>query len=169
VDGWVYLGEEIVDPASGEVAEAINPVRCRRCGDGLSHEEVRRFLEARRWHFAKSMPDNPHSYCLRREAADEGMFEAVVEHLREHGSPYPWWGNVYDQYVAGDHAYWTMGKPPRETILINRKTLEQVRIDQLLNKGGGGVVWGWLHTDVEAEREELRRRESGQDELGEGA
>jgi hypothetical protein len=30
-------------------------------------------------------------------------------------------------------------------------------------------VWPWLYQDVEAEREELRRRESGQDELGGGA
>ncbi|MBA2510608.1 MAG: hypothetical protein H0V28_03915 [Rubrobacteraceae bacterium] len=46
--------------------------------------------------------------------------------------------------------------------------MERVRIDQLTNKGGGGIVWPWLHNDVEAEREELRRKESGQAELAEG-
>ena len=113
--------------------------------DGLTHAEARHWLEAQRWHFANTMSDNPHSYCLRREAADEGMFEAAVAHIREFGQPYPWWGTVYLQYVAGDFAYWTMGKRPQETILVNRKPLERVRLDQLTNKGGGGIVWPWLH------------------------
>jgi hypothetical protein len=166
--GWVYIGEEIVDPESGEVAEAINPVRCRRCGDGFSHAYVQQWLESQRWVYAKSRPTNPHQYCLRREADDEVTFERIVEHIRELGHPYPWWGTVYRQYVAGDFAYWTMGAAPRQTQLINRKTLEQVRLDQLTNKGGAGFVWPELHEDVEAERAELRKQESSQDELGEG-
>lgn len=136
---------------------------------GLTHAEVGRWLESQRWIFARSRPTNPHSYCLRREAGEDAMFEAVVEHIREFGQPYPWWGTVYLQYVAGSHAYWTMGAAVKDTILINRKSLEQVRLDQLTNKGGGGIVWPWLHQDVEAEREDLRWRESGQDELGGGA
>jgi hypothetical protein len=166
--GWVFVGEEIVDPKSGEVVEAINPVRCKRCRDGLSEEDVQRWLESQRWHYASSRPDNPHSYCLRQEAEDQESFERVVEYLGEYGSPYPWWGKVYPQYVAGEHAYWTMGATLENTELINRKTLEQVRQDQLVNKGGGGIVWPWLHHDIEAERAELRRQESAQDELGEG-
>ena len=43
--------------------------------------------------------------------------------------------------MAGDFAYWTMGKRPQETILVNRKPLERVHLDQLTNKGGGGIVW----------------------------
>jgi hypothetical protein len=43
--GWVFLGEDVLDPESGEVTEAVNPVRCTRCGDGLSHAFVRRWLE----------------------------------------------------------------------------------------------------------------------------
>jgi hypothetical protein len=62
-----------------------------------------------------------------------------------------------------------MGDALENTELINRKSLERVRLDQLTNKGGGGIVWPWLHGDVEAERAELRRQESAQDELGEGA
>jgi hypothetical protein len=167
--GWVYIGEEIVDPESGEIAEAINPVRCRHCGGGFSHAYVQQRLESQRWICARSRPSNPHEYCLRREADDEATFERIVEHIRELGHPYPWWGSVYRQYVAGDFAYWTMGSPPHETELINRKTLEQVRLDQLTNKGGGGIVWPWLHKDVEAERAELKKQQSAQDELGEGA
>jgi hypothetical protein len=105
----------------------------------LTHAEVRRWLESRRWIFARSRPTNPHSYTLRREADDEAMFEAVVEHIREFGQPYPWWGTIYIQYVAGTHAYWTMGAAVKDTLLINRKTLERVRLDQLTNKGSEPV------------------------------
>ena len=159
---------EIVDPESGEVVEAISPVRCTRCGDGLSRAYVQRWLECQRWIFARSRPYNPHEYCLRREAGDPELGEKVVEHLREFGHPYPWWGTVYMQYVCGSHAYWTMGAPLAETEVINRKSLERVRQDQLTNRGGGGIVWPWLHSDIEAEREELRRQKAGQEELGEG-
>jgi hypothetical protein len=158
-----------LDPESGEVTEAVNPVRCTRCGDGLSHAYVRQWLEGQCWHFARSRPDNPHSYSLRREADDQETFEQIVEFIREYGSGYPWWGAIYDQLSLGEYCYWTMGAPFSQTQLINRKSLEQVRQDQLTNRGGGGVVWPWLHNDIEAERAELRKRESGQDEIGEEA
>jgi len=163
-NGWVLIGEEIV-----EIVEAINPVRCKRCRDGLSEEDVRCWLESQRWHYARSRPNNPHSYCLRREADDQKAFKRIVEYIREYGSPYPWWGALYDQLPLGNYCYWTMGATIENTKLINRKTLEQVRQDQLTNKGGGGIVWRWLHNDIEAERAELRRRESAQAELGEMA
>jgi hypothetical protein len=82
--------------------------------------------------------------------------------------PYLWWGRHYLQYVAGGWAYWTMDSPIPETVLINRKSLEQVRLDQLRNRGGGGIQWGWVRSNIEAEREELRRQEAGQEELGKG-
>ena len=166
--GWVYRAVKIVNPATGELVEATNPTRCTRCGGGLSHAYVQRWLEARRWIFARSRASNPHWYCLRRDADDPKMFERVVEHLQEYGSPYVWWGSTYLQYVAGQFAYWTMGASVEDTVVINRKSLEQVRIDELRNTGGGGIQWGWLHSDIEAEREELRRQEAGQEELGEG-
>ena len=167
--GWVFRGEEILDPETGEVVEAINPVRCTHCGDSLSHAFVQQWLEDQRWIFARSRANNPHWYCLRSEVADPKIFEQVVEHLREYGSPYVWWGSTYLQYPAGRYAYWTMGAGVENTELVNRKSLEQVRIDELRNTGGGGIQWRWLHGDVEAERAELRRQESNQDELGEGA
>jgi hypothetical protein len=166
--GWIFMVQKIVDPASGEIVEAINPVRCTCCGDGLSHEFVQQWLESQNWIFAKSRADNPHWYCLRRNAGDEAIFERIVEFIRERGVPYLWWGRHYLQYVAGEWAYSSMGSPIQETSLINRKSLEQVRLDQLRNRGGGGIQWGWLHSDVGAEREELRRQEAGQEDLGEG-
>ena len=68
-------------------------------------------------------------------------------------------GSSYLQFVAGQYAYWTMGASVEDSVLINRKSLEQVWIDELRNSGDGGVQWRWLHDDIEAERAELRRRE----------
>jgi len=62
-----------------------------------------------------------------------------------------------------------MGASVENTVVINRKSLEQVRVDELRNTGGGGIQWPWLHNDIEAERAELRKRESDQDELEEEA
>ena len=166
--GWVFRSEEVLDPDSGEVVEAINPVRCTRCGDGLSHEFVKQWLEDQRWIFARSLASNPHWYCWRREAADPKIFEQVVEHLREDGSPYLWWVSTYLQYVVGQHAYWAMGASVENTELINRKSLERVWIDELRNTGGGGFQWRWLHCDVEADRAKLRRQESVRKEPGDG-
>jgi len=163
----VFLSEEILDPATGELVEAVNPTRCLRCGGGPSHAFVQGWLEDQRWIFARSRASNPHWYCLRRNAGDEAIFERIVEFIRERGVPYLWWERHYLQYVAGEWAYWSMGSPIQETSLINRKSLEQVRLDQLWNRGGGGIQWGWLHSDIGAEREELRRQEAGQEELGE--
>jgi hypothetical protein len=155
-----------LDRETGEVVEAINPVRCTRCGDGLSHAFVWRWLVSHRWIYARR-PSNPHEYCLRREAGDPRIFEKVVEPIMEYGHPYPWWGTVYRQYISGSYAYWSMGSPLSETELINRKSLEQVGQDELTNKGGGGIVWPWLHTNIEGERTGLRRRENAQEELEE--
>lgn len=163
--GWIYRTVKVVNPATGELVEATNPPRCTRCGNGLSHDFVRRWLEDQRWIFARSRANNPHWCCLRSEVADPRIFEQVVAHLGEYGSPYVWWGSTYLQYPAGRYAYWTMGAGVQNTELINRKSLEQVRIDELRNTGGGGIQWRWLHGDIEAE---LRTQESAQDELGEG-
>jgi len=86
----------------------------------LTTEQVSEVLDAHPWRFAKTMPDNPHDYTLRKQW-DDSLFSRVVQHLREHG--YRTWfnGRPYTQYDSGDYFYWTMGAPLSETILINRK------------------------------------------------
>ncbi len=145
------------------------PMPEREPADGLKYEQVEAWLKAQRWLVAKTRPDNPHSYALKRNAKDPQMFDAVVRFIQEKGDIYRWWGADYRQLVANRHAHWSMSGPG-QAILINRKDLENVRKDELRNRGGGGLQWRWLHgPDIEAEREELRRQEAGQDELGEGA
>lgn len=77
-------------------------------------------LDAHGWIFAKTMPDNPHEYTLRKQWSDDGAFAAVVEHIRSAGYPTRFKGRQYTQWDGGGHTHWTMGAPTEQTILINR-------------------------------------------------
>ena len=82
------------------------------------------FIEKNKWHFAKTMPENPHEYCLRREA-DETEFEECVKLIRKEGYQELYEGKNYICYNMGDYKYWTMGYPIEETTLINRARLPE--------------------------------------------
>jgi hypothetical protein len=94
----------------------------------VEREEVQRLLEGQHWIYARTMPANPHHYCLRAEWASDADFVRVVEHIRAHGYRATFKGRRYVQLDLGDHFYWTMGAPigPAErpvTVLINRKEI----------------------------------------------
>jgi len=78
----------------------------------------RNFVASRYWKFAKTMPQNPHEYTLRKEKDVE--FENAVIYIRENGKPRTFKGRRYICLDCGVHQYWTMGNPLPETILINR-------------------------------------------------
>lgn len=85
-------------------------------------EFLRDLIARSRWVFAKTMPQNPHWYTLRKEATD-AEFVRFVELIREHGEPRQFWRRTYIELDVDDHYYWTMGSPIAETILVNRKPL----------------------------------------------
>jgi len=153
------------DEGDGEGAEASEPQQ-EPSGE-LTYDQVEAWLKAQRWIFAKTRPDNPHSYTLKRNTDDPEMFDLVVRFINEKGMNYVWWGATYRQLVAHGHCHWTMSGPG-QAILVNRKDLEQVKRDELRNKGGNGIQWRWLHGNVEEDRTALRREEQGQYELGSG-
>jgi len=84
---------------------------------------VARDLAAARWIFAKTMPQNPHEYTLRREWASDADFVRAVLFIRAHGYQNLFEGRPYTQLDLGGHTYWTMGAPVEETILIDRKRM----------------------------------------------
>lgn len=87
----------------------------------VTFEGVGRALESHRWIYARTMPDNPHEYTLRRDW-QEDEFLIVVQYIREHGYQTRYQGRLYTQLDVNDHYYWTMGAPLEKTVLINRKT-----------------------------------------------
>lgn len=79
-----------------------------------------RSLLAHPWNFAKTMPENPHEYSLKKLwSPDE--FDRTVLGIRALGYRYRFKGRHYTQLDVNEHYYWTMGAPVDKTILINRK------------------------------------------------
>lgn len=81
--------------------------------------DLRAFVDAQQWTFAKTMPLWPHEYIVR-DRVDEGLFERLVVHIRSHGYE----GRFYDKpityYEEAGFVYWTMGAPVNETTIVNR-------------------------------------------------
>ncbi len=80
------------------------------------------------WIFAKTMPQNPHHYMLRKHC-NEDDFVWLVEYIREYGYPNVYWKKVYTVFDVNDCFYWTMGAPIEDTILINRKKKNHAQYD----------------------------------------
>lgn len=78
-------------------------------------------LLPKRWIFAKTMPQNPHWYTLRKEWDDDQAFCKTVMLIREQGYKEMYRGRSYMMMNLNGHKYWTMGDPLNTTILINRK------------------------------------------------
>ena len=86
----------------------------------LSLDDVAAALLAKEWRFAKTMPQHPHWYTLRKDWSDPAEFEAIVQFIRDHGHKRRWGRATYTYLDIDGMQYWTMGEPSRSTILINR-------------------------------------------------
>jgi 2-polyprenyl-3-methyl-5-hydroxy-6-metoxy-1,4-benzoquinol methylase len=82
-----------------------------------------RLLLKQHWIFAKTMPENPHHYTLRKHWGRDDEFVWAVEYLRANGYTAVFRKSRYVQINVNEHFYWTMGAPIPATILINRKAL----------------------------------------------
>jgi GTPase Era involved in 16S rRNA processing len=84
---------------------------------------IRNLISRSHWIFAKTMPENPHYYMLRRET-DDGEFVRFVEIIRKFGYRQNYEGHPYTVLDVDEWFYWTMGAAIEKTILINRKMLK---------------------------------------------
>lgn len=91
---------------------------------GWTKDDFQKFVEDSRWIFAKTMPQNPHEYALRRNTPLHRTFDQAVRYIREYGAVEMFQERPYKMlYTADTYKYWTMGSPMWDTILINRKAL----------------------------------------------
>ena len=89
----------------------------------MKQKEIHDFIDSHNWRFAKTMPQMPHWYTLKKNCVnrnDEHDFERFVMAIRQTGVPTEWRGRTYRYLKVGDYQYWTMDETLEETDLINR-------------------------------------------------
>jgi hypothetical protein len=88
------------------------------------------FVTEQQWTFAKTMPEWPHEYLVRRRV-DAGLFEHLVVHIRTHGHEGRFYDRVITYFEEAGLVYWTMGAPLPETTIINRCRKEDTYEERL--------------------------------------
>lgn len=89
----------------------------------MTDDELRNFIGAHEWIFAKTMPQIPHWYTLRRKATRDEDFAAFVQEIRFRGVVRPFGRRSFTYLDFEGWTYWTMGEPVEQTTLINRARL----------------------------------------------
>lgn len=94
----------------------------------MNINDINSFIASSRWIFAKTMPQWPHWYVLKKEV-DPKVFEDFVMYIRKYGRE----GFFYKKRLIYLHIdgykYWSMGAPLGDTILINRAEIEKEPYD----------------------------------------
>lgn len=124
--------------------QGTEKLRKRVCGNLLAAE----------YRFAKTMPENPHWYTLRKDWSDDAAFVEAVEFIRANGYIEIYKKSKYTMFNLNGYKYWTMGAPIWYrngnpcTILINRaKISEDSDYDLIADR------YDRLHIDPESQIE----------------
>lgn len=86
----------------------------------LSAEDIERWVRSRYWQYAKTAPQNPHSYT-HALWGDPAMFARVVQHIREFGGVEKHGRTEYVYLNTSDRKLWSNGNFAASTFLINTK------------------------------------------------
>ena len=89
----------------------------------MTDDEISTFIAGHEWTFAKTMPQIPHWYTLRRKAKSSEQFSAFVQEIRLRGVERQFGRKSFTYLDFDGWTYWTMGAPVEDTILINRARL----------------------------------------------
>jgi hypothetical protein len=84
---------------------------------------LREYIGRVRWRAART--GAPHAYTIRSWQADEASFERAVVLIRRHGYDADFEGRTYTYLDLDGYAYWSMGAPLDETVVLNRHVVEQ--------------------------------------------
>lgn len=86
-------------------------------------------LLASKWIFAKTMPQHPHEYTLRKDWQFEGVlpWESAVQFIRDHSYDEYFYRKKMQRLNINDRKYWSMGAPLLDTILINRASIGRIK------------------------------------------
>lgn len=91
----------------------------------LTDNFVDQTLEQCSWVFAKTMPNNPHSYTLRKDMEDDQLFLKLVSHIRYFGKLEIFEGVMYRVFYYSGYRYWEhpCDNKNEDVDLINRAIL----------------------------------------------
>jgi len=92
-------------------------------------EKIKNALLQQEYIIAKTLPHNPHQYCLRKKWIGDTPFVEIVNIMREYGYVELFYTRLYMVYNIGEFKYWTMGYPIEVTTLINRTTIKKYSYD----------------------------------------
>jgi len=81
---------------------------------------VRAFIGTHEWHFAKTMPQIPHWYCLLKDNGDVEEFRWFAAYIREHSVQGRFYGKTYQYFRLDGYKYWWMDTTVEGCDLINR-------------------------------------------------
>ena len=86
----------------------------------MTEEEIRSWIEAHEWRFAKTMPSIPHWYVVRSKTLDDDGFVRFAIHIRRHGYAQKFGERTFVYFEIDDFKYWTMGSLKQMEVIINR-------------------------------------------------
>ncbi len=89
------------------------------------------------WTFAKTAPENPHYYAVRKKWIDESYsFNDLILYIKHNGIKEMFWKRDYLVCKIENYLYWTMEacyyneeKLLSDTIIINRRVATELEID----------------------------------------
>lgn len=84
-------------------------------------KSIEELVNSFEWTFAKTMPNNPHCYIIRREVNTKD-YDRLYWYIYDHPTMVNFYGTEYRTATIGNHMYWVMPKP-QDSYIINRKEL----------------------------------------------
>ena len=99
----------------------------------MSADELAAFVQTQRWTYAKTMPQWPHEYVVRKNVSKDETFCRFVMTIRRYGNDEPFFSRTHRYLDLGGFKYWTMGDWLATTIIINRARIEHVERPFVLN------------------------------------
>ncbi len=99
----------------------------------MAMAELDEFVQGQVWTYAKTMPQWPHEYIVRKNVSDDRAFCRFVMTIRRFGNDAPFFTKTHRYLDQGTYTYWTMGDWLATTIIINRASIVHEAKPLLLN------------------------------------
>jgi hypothetical protein len=77
----------------------------------MSLDEMRAFIAANTWKFAKTMPQTPHYYVVLQHASSEFEYRRFASQIRRAGYAHKFYRTTLKYLDVDEWCYWTMGWP----------------------------------------------------------